>query len=182
MENFVMNFSGDFPQRTSALCPEGLRLYRRRLIPEECIPLPDDIVLHCKENILVTSWKTIHPKKNMDHGYSCYYLSEGYKISKFYHADNTLLYYYCDIISPDYEEHTNTLTVTDLLADVIIYPDGFVKVVDVDELVTALNNGRLSLDQLKEALLTLDRLLNLIYAGKLEMLLEPIDRFDRADG
>lgn len=156
----------------------GLKLYRRRLIPEECIPLPDDVVLHCDDDVLVTSWKTIRPKKDMDHGYSCYYLEEGYKISRFYRADHTLLYYYCDIISPSYEENSNTLIVTDLLADVIIYPDGFVKVVDVDELVTALNEGKLSLNLLKDALLTLDRLLRLIYAGKLDELLAPLDDFD----
>lgn len=156
----------------------GLHLYRRRLIPEECIPLPDDRILSYDGDALVTSWKTIRPKKEMDHGYSCYYLKEGYKISKFYRADRSLLYYYCDIISSYYEENTNTLTVTDLLADVIIYPDGFVKVVDLDELVSAQNSGKLSLDQLKEALVILDKLLKLIYAGKLDRLLEPINVYE----
>lgn len=178
MENTIMHFSGNLPREILNHCPEGLRLYRRRLIPSECIPLPNDVILLCRENILVTSWKTIRPKKNMDHGFSCYYLNEGYKISKFYRADNTLLYCYCDIISPEYKENTNTLTVTDLLADIIIYPDGFVKVVDIDELVTALNNGRLSLIQLKDTLLVLDRLLNLIYDGKLPQLLAPIEAFE----
>lgn len=158
----------------------GLHLYRRRLIPEECIPLPDDRVLSCDCDTLVTSWRTIRPKKEMDHGYSCYYLKEGYKISKFYRADHTLLYYYCDIISPCYEENTNTLTVTDLLADVIIYPDGFVKVVDMDELVSASDSGKLSYGQLKEALLILDKLLKLVYAGKLDRLLEPIEIQEKA--
>lgn len=156
----------------------GLTLYRRRLIPEECIPLRDDVILHCDEDVLVTAWKTIRPKAEMDHGFSCYYLKEGYKISKFYRTDNTLFCYYCDIISPAYEENTNKLIVTDLLADVIIYPDGTVKVVDLDELVTALNEGRLSADQLKDAILTLDRLLRIVYAGRLHELLEPIDRFE----
>ncbi len=165
MENLITNLS-------------GLTLYRRRLIPEECLPLPNDIILHCDRDVLVTSWKTIRPKKDMDHGYSCYYLEEGYKISKFYRSDNTLLYYYCDIISPSYDKNANILTVTDLLADVIVYPDGFVKVVDVDELVTAMHQGTLSLSLLCDALLTLDRLLRLIYAGKFKELLAPIDRYE----
>lgn len=165
----MKNLTSNLPQ---------LALYRKRLIPEECLPLPNDVILHCDEDILVTSWKTIRPKKELDHGYSCYYLEEGYKISKFYRADNTLLFYYCDIISPRYEESTNSLFVTDLLADVVIYPDGFVKVVDLDELVTALHNGGLTLSMLTEAILTLDRLLRLIYGGKLPELLQPIDRFD----
>ena len=165
----MKNLTSNLPQ---------LALYRKRLIPAECLPLPNDVILHCDEDILVTSWKTIRPKKELDHGYSCYYLEEGYKISKFYRADNTLLFYYCDIISPRYEESTNSLFVTDLLADVVIYPDGFVKVVDLDELVTALHNGGLTLSMLTEAILTLDRLLRLIYGGKLSELLQPIDRFD----
>lgn len=155
-----------------------LKLYRRRLIPEECIPLPDDVILRYDRDVLVTSWKTIRPKKEMDHGYSCYYLKEGYKISKFYRADHTLLYYYCDIISPGYEENTNSLTVTDLLVDVIVFPDGAVRVVDVDELVTALNRGLLDLERLKEALCALDRLLHLLYSDRLEALLAPIAPFD----
>ena len=53
---------------------------------------------------------------------------------------------------------------TDLLADVIIYPDGFVKVVDIDELVTALNQKLISEDTLKKSLLNLSSLLEIIYS------------------
>jgi len=153
-------------------------LYRRRLIPAECISLHEDTILFYDNVLLVTSWKTIRPKKNMDHGFSCYYLNEGYKISRFYRADGTLLYIYCDIIEPVYEDDGQKLVVTDLLADVIIDPDGFVKVADLDELVTASENGSLSDDLLKKALLRLHKLLEQIYAGKLSKLLSPIDPFD----
>lgn len=156
----------------------GLHLYRRRLIPEECVPLIHDAILSCSQDVLVTSWKTLRPKKEMDHGFSCYYLKEGYKISRFYRADHSLYCCYCDIISPDYEADTHSLTVTDLLVDVIVSPEGFVRVVDVDELVTALDAQLLSMEQLKAALSSLDRLLSLIYAGKLPQLLAPMDRFD----
>ena len=166
MDNLTMNRS-------------ELKLYRRRLIPEECVALPDDRILRRDEEVLVTAWKTIRPKKDMDHGFSCYYLKEGYKVSKFYRADGTLLYYYCDIISPDFDKNTNTLVVTDLLADVIIYPDDFVKVVDVDELVTALDDGKLSVSELKQALKILSGLLEKIYAGKLGELVAPIEAFEK---
>lgn len=170
-----MNFSANDSEEISNQQPDSIRLYRRRLIPAECIPLPNDVILTSRDGILVTAWRTIRPKKNMDHGYSCYYLKEGYKISKFYRADNTLLYYYCDIISPVYEENTNTLTVTDLLADVIIYPDGSVHVVDLDELADAHEQGLLSAELLMYVLRTLNRLLELIYGGNLEELLKPIE-------
>ena len=62
------------------------------------------------------------------------------------------------------------MIVTDLLADVIIYPDGFVKVLDLDELVTALECRSLSLDTLKASLRQLDKLLHIIYGGQLNTL------------
>ena len=154
-----------------------ISLYRKRLIPAECVSLHNDTILYYDEDILVTSWKTIHPRKDLDHGFSCCYLKKGYKISKFYNAQHTLLYYYCDIISPAYEQ--DSLIITDLLADVIIYPDGFIKVTDLDELVTAFDDGALSLSQLKEAINSLHRLLEQLYAGKLSELLAPMERFDQ---
>lgn len=150
-------------------------LYRKRIIPQECILLKDDIILSCDEEHIITSWNALHPKKNLHHGWSCYFLKEGFKVSKFCKEDGTLMYWYCDIVEFDYNHTQNTLVVTDLLADVIIYPDGFVKVVDIDELVTALNQNELSLETLKSSLLILDKLLKIIYDGefsKLQHLLE----------
>lgn len=145
-------------------------LYRRRLIPDECIPLKDDLILECNEERIVTSWNAIHPKKDLHHGLSCYFLKEGFKVSKFYYEDGRLLYWYCDIVSYDYSPSDNRLMVTDLLADVIIYPDGFVKVVDLDELVTSLEARTISLDTLKSCLRKLDKLLGIIYAGNFNSL------------
>ena len=145
-------------------------LYRRRIIPDECILLKDDIILSCDNERIVTSWNALHPKKDLHHGFSCYFLNEGFKVSKFCHKDGSLLYWYCDIVEYDYSESENRLMVTDLLADVIIYPDGFVKVVDLDELVTALNSRSISLDTLKSSLLKLDKLLAIIYSGNFDTL------------
>lgn len=155
-------------------------LYRKRLIPQECVLLKDDEVLKCNENIIVTRWNALKPKKDLHHGLSCYFLKEGIKVSKFYTADNTLLYWYCDIV--DYDETCeNELTVTDLLADVIVYPDGYVKVVDLEELVTCLDNGLISLEQLKHSLNQLDKLLKIIYADKFDTLTIYIEEEERED-
>ncbi len=150
-------------------------LYRKRLIPEECVQLKDDKFLYRDESIIVTAWNTLKPRQDIHHGRSCYYLQEGIKVSRFYSADDSLLYWYCDIVDYDYSEETNTYMITDLLADVIIYPDGFVKVVDIDELVIARESGLLSEDMLKKALLTLNHLLQLIYEGKFESLQRPME-------
>lgn len=153
-------------------------LYRRRLIPDECILLKDDVILECNEKYIVTSWNALHPKKDLHHGYSCYFLKEGFKVSKFYHKDGSLLYWYCDIVNYDYISSDNSLMVTDLLADVIIYPDGFVKVVDLDELVTALESRALTLDTLKTCLQKLNKLLNIIYAGEFHTLTSYIEKYE----
>ncbi|MGN1180022.1 MAG: DUF402 domain-containing protein [Suilimivivens sp.] len=153
-------------------------LYRRRLIPDECILLKDDKILECNESRIVTSWNALHPKKDLHHGYSCYFLEEGFKVSKFHYEDGRLLYWYCDIVDYDYLREDNRLIVTDLLADVIIYPDGFVKVVDLDEMVTALETNAISLDTLKSCLQKLDKLLNIIYSGNFNTLTSHVEKYD----
>ena len=151
-------------------------LYRKRIIPEECVLLKDDKILYQDEQIIVTGWNTLKPKKELHHGYSCYFLNEGYKVSKFYREDNSLMFWYCDIVEHNYQPETTTYVFTDLLADVIIYPDGFVKVVDIDELVTARNENLISEDTLKKSLLCLSNLLDIIYSGHFDTLQEPIER------
>ena len=106
-----------------------------------------------------------------------YFLKEGFKVSKFCHEDDSLLYWYCDIVDFNYHPGDNSLIVTDLLADVIIYPDGFVKVVDLDELVAALESRSISLDTLKSSLMRLDKLLNLIYSNQFDTLKAYIENY-----
>lgn len=150
-------------------------LYRKRIIPEECIPLKDDQILYFDENIIVTAWKALHPKKDLHHGYSCYFLKEGYKVSKFLYENDDLLYWYCDILDYEPGPEPNSYVFRDLLADVIIYPDGFVKVVDLDEFSDALDEGSISVDDTKKALKNLNRLLSTIYSGEFKNLTEEID-------
>ena len=144
-------------------------LFRKRLIPQECVQLKDDVILSCNDTVIVTKWNALKPRKDLHHGYSCYFLKEGFKVSKFYAADNSLLYWYCDIVDFAYESD-DRLIVTDLLADVIYYPNGFVKVVDIDELVTAHDQQMITVDQLKTALSRLDKLLQIIYRDKFDTL------------
>ena len=140
-------------------------LYLKRLIPDECILLKDDIIISCDENVILTKWNTLKPKKDLHHGYSCYLLNEGIKVSKFYREDNSLIYWYCDIVDYQFNEDKSELVATDLLADVLIYPDGFVKVLDLDELADACQMGMISGELLQESLRTTNRLLETIYQG-----------------
>jgi len=141
-------------------------LYRKRLIPEECILLKDDIILKADENIILTKWNTIKPKKDLHHGYSCCYLKKGVKVSKFYRKDNSQICWYCDIVSYQWKEEKNVLVTTDLLIDILVYPDGTLKILDLDELADAQDQALISGELLKNSLRTADRLLQDIYAGK----------------
>ncbi len=154
------------------------KLYRKRIIPEECVLLKDDIILLFEENLIITKWNALKPKKNLHHGYSCYLLDKGIKFSKFYKEDNSLLYWYCDIIESAFSEIRNEYVMTDLLADVIIYPDGFVKVIDLEELVIALEKELLTQSQLKNSILTLDRLLRLIYSGEFKTYQNLLEQYE----
>lgn len=154
-------------------------LYRKRLIPDELILLKDDVILYSDEDMLVTKWNALRPKIDLDHGISCYYLKRGYKVSKLFRKDGSLLYYYCDIVTYDMSPVKNELLVTDLLADVIIMPDGFIKVVDLEELSEALKSGIITVDQLQFALDHLSELLYRLYEDGLEDLAKPILKYEK---
>ena len=140
-------------------------LYRKRIIPEEIVLLDKDEVLYLDDEHIVTRWNAIKPKKILHHGCSCYFLKEGFKVSKFYREDGTLMYWYCDIIDYTYDPKDDSYVFTDLLADVLIYPDGKVEVVDVGEIADALTDGTLSIEKMIPALRSLDKLLKIIYSG-----------------
>ena len=145
-----------------------LKLYRKRIIPAECFLLEDDVIVEQTEDRIITKWNTIRPKADFDHGTSCYFLQDGVKISKFYRSDGELLYWYCDIVQYDFSEDGSSLTVTDLLADVSIYPSGRFKVVDLDELADAKEQGLITDEQLINCLRQLNNLLSIIARDKFD--------------
>lgn len=157
---------------------EPIQLYRKRIIPEECILLEDDVLLYQDPEVIVTKWNTLHPKKTLHHGCSCYFLERGFKVSKFYDHDGNLISWYCDIIKYDYDAASNTYIFTDLLVDIIVYPDNSVRVVDLDELADAARDGLISSEDLQLALRRSDKLLALIYKGAFEKLKKYIEDFE----
>lgn len=155
---------------------ESLKLYRKRIIPAECLLLKDDNIEQADDEVVITSWKTLNPKTDFSHGCSCYFLQQGFKVSKFYRHDGSLLYWYCDIVDYEYDEAENSLTATDLLADVIIFPDGHMKVVDLDEMADALDKGQITPELLAKALRRLNDLLAIFYRDKFERLQTPLEQ------
>ena len=138
-------------------------LYRRRLIPNECILLKDDVILSCTDNMILTKWNALRPKKELHHGFSAYFLKEHIKVSKFCKEDNTFMYWYCDVVDYETDESAGTVTSIDLCVDVVVYPDGHLKVLDLDELVQAKREGLLTQSQMEQALLATGDLLDDIY-------------------
>ncbi len=141
-------------------------LYRKRYIPLEIKSLNDDEILLVTDDVIVTKWNTFKPKKEFSKGVSYTFLNEGYKISKFMKDNGETVYYYCDIINSEYQKEKNTWIFTDLLVDVKIYPSGFVEVVDVGEVAKALDSGLINEETVKELLVKLDKLLEIVYSGK----------------
>ena len=156
------------------------KLFRKRIIPDECLLLDNDVILYQDPEVIITKWNTIRPKKTLHHGYSCYFIERGFKVSKFYDHDGNLISWYCDIIKHSYDAETNTYIFTDLLLDVIVYPDGFVRVVDLDELADAVRAKLLSAEDMQLALRRTDKLLSLIYKGKFSNLQKYIEDYEEA--
>lgn len=155
-------------------------LFRKRIIPDECVRLKDDQILYVDDDIIVTGWKALHPKPDLSSGYSCYYLRRGFKISKFLNAAGELLYWYCDIVDYGPGIEDGRLVSTDLLADVIIRPDGSIRVVDLDELSDAFDRGLIDDAMIKTALNHLAGLLNTLYTEGVDALSSPIERWSSA--
>lgn len=151
-----------------------LNLYRKRLIPAECLLLKDDVIVKQTEDVIITRWQTLNPKIAFQSGVSCYFLKEGIKVSKFYRSDGSLYCWYCDIVRYDFTT-PDDLIVTDLLADVVIMPDGAVKVLDLDELAEAHDKQLLSTDLLKSALYCLQHLLSIIYSNQFHTFQEELN-------
>ncbi len=150
-------------------------LFRKRFIPDECVELKDDVIIKRTDDLIVTRWKVIRGRNDFSNGYSCYYLKRGYKISKFLKDDGSLHCWYCDIVTYEEDREKNSLLVLDLLADVKIYPDGRIRVLDLDELSEAFESGLIDQALLKKSLLSLNRLLNEIYSDGIEPLASPIE-------
>ncbi len=158
---------------------DDLKIFRKRLIPSECIWLKDDIVLLCNEEFIVTRWNTLKPRKDFTHGFSVYCLKKGIKVSKFYKPDGTLRYWYCDVVDYDINITENTCTTTDLLVDVVVYPDGSSRILDLDELADAHEKGLVDNNTLYEALKRADKLVSDIYAGNFNIYRDLVDYMEK---
>lgn len=144
------------------------KLFRRRYIPDEKLLLKDDIIVTIDNEKVITKWNVLSPVHPFTHGISCYFLKQGFKVSKFMDDNDNLVYWYCDIIETEYNQQDNSYTFCDLLIDVIIEPDGVVKVVDLDEIAIALEKNILPQETVIKAVYRANNLLQIIYNGNFD--------------
>ena len=85
---------------------------------------------------------------------------------------------YASDVDYEIDEEAGTCITTDLLVDVIIMPDGFVKVMDLDELADAVQAGYIDTDTLQRALLRTNTLLNSIYRNEFITYKQMIEEFE----
>lgn len=152
-----------------------LTIYRKRLIPPETVCLKDDTILTLNDTIIVTSWKAIREREDLSRGFSCYYLKEDIKLSRMIKSDGSFHWYF-DIADYAFDDAHTTLTMTDLLADVAVMPDGQIRVLDLDELADAHDQGLIDDALLKKSLRTLDRLLTNLYRNGVDAYAAPINK------
>ena len=158
----------------------NIHLYRKRFIPNELISLHKDEIFYADENLILTRWDTLKPRADFSHGISGYFLKKNCKVTKVLNADNTLVYWYCDIMQMVEGTRTHdgerTLIMEDLLIDVLVYPDGSVRVLDLDEAADAAEQGLITQEMLCRSMRAANRLLQDIYTGKFKEYQQEIER------
>lgn len=143
-----------------------MKIFRKRFVPNEIIDISGDEVIYRDNEKLITKWLPIHPRDDIGRGESCVFLKQGWKISKFYRNDGAFKYWYCDIITYEYNEQEDTYILIDLLLDVIVHIDGTYEILDEEELQEALQNGIINQEMAEESKQKLKNLITIIQEGK----------------
>jgi predicted RNA-binding protein associated with RNAse of E/G family len=95
-----------------------------------------------------------------------YFVKEGYTISKVFTKKGEFLYYYCDLMEMQ-QIGSMKYVMTDLLIDLIVYPDDHYHIVDLDEFVDSLEKDELTKRQQIHTLKTLHEMVDLQKQRKL---------------
>lgn len=160
---------------------QNIHLYRKRFIPNELISLHKDEVIYANEELILTRWDTLKPRADFSHGISAYFLKKNCKVTKVLNAKNELVYWYCDIMQMVENKQTNnsehTFIMEDLLIDVLVYPDGSVRVLDLDEAAEAAEQGLITGEMLCRSMRAANNLLQDIYAGNFKEYQQEIEKY-----
>ena len=160
---------------------QNIHLYRRRFIPNELLSLHKDEIIYADKELIVTRWDTLKPRADFSHGISAYFPKKNCKVTKVLNAKNELVYWYCDIMQmtdgPKKEPDETSLVMEDLLIDVLVYPDGSIRVLDLDEAAEAAEQGLITPAMLHLGMRAANNLLNDIYSGRFKEYQEKIEKY-----
>ena len=145
---------------------------RKRFIPDEVLSLTNDTIYYVSDELVVSGWKAIRLRPDISGGFSAYYPKLGIKVSKLFDGDGNLLYWYNDISELSFEG--NNINFTDLLIDLIVYPDNSIRILDLDEFAEAIEKSYITKEQEVKALNSFHALLDYIYNDEYSLLQEPI--------
>ncbi|MGP1433173.1 MAG: DUF402 domain-containing protein [Catonella sp.] len=150
---------------------------RRRYIPDEIITLNHDTIYYVSDELIVSGWKAIRLRPDISGGFSAYYPKLGIKTSKLFDGNGDLLYWYNDISELAF--NGNDINFTDLLIDLIVFPDNSIKILDLDEFAEAIEKNYITKEQEIKALNSFHTLLDYIYNNDYSKLQEPIKELEK---
>ena len=160
--------------------PELYKSYtviRKRYIPDEVITLNHDTIYYVSDDLIISGWKAIRLRPDISGGFSAYYPKLGIKTSKLFDGDENLLYWYNDISELNF--NGNDINFTDLLLDLIVFPDNSIKILDLDEFAEAIEKNYITKEQEIKALRSFHTLLDYIYNNDYSKLQEPINELEK---
>ena len=118
---------------------------RKRYIPDEIISLTNDTIYYVSDELIVTGWRAIRTRPDISGG--C--ISELSFVGK-------------------------NINFTDLLIDLVVYPDNSIRILDLDEFAEAVEKNYITKEQEVRALNSFHALLDYIYNDEYSLLQEPI--------
>lgn len=145
---------------------------RKRYLPDETIRLTKDTVFFVSEKLIVTSWKAITKRPDFAGGMTAYFPEYGVRTGKFMDENGSTLYWYNDIGEVFMDGHS--IKFNDLLLDVIVYPDGSVRHMDIDEFAEAIEKCLITREQEIKALKSYGFLIDLLHKNEFDRLQAPL--------
>ncbi|PIQ25588.1 hypothetical protein COW36_21330 [bacterium (Candidatus Blackallbacteria) CG17_big_fil_post_rev_8_21_14_2_50_48_46] len=128
-----------------------LPIRKQKLHPVREVNLSGDTWLHQDEHLCVSYWHL--PRTESDqvaHTLTLTIFDEAIQIHSKHNAAGERLYWYCDLLEVKRDEGGWHLT--DLLLDVVVFPDGSTRMLDLGELAEALEEGGIHPQQAAQAL------------------------------
>lgn len=145
---------------------EYSKRYKMKLTSNKLEDISDDKVLFQNDEIMVTDFSPKSSSMGTSRVLSFCLFKNNWQISANFDQEGHFRYWYCDIVDYSVNRENNSLTITDLAADVAVFPDNYVSVMDLDELGELIDTESISKEMSVKALKSAQALLKLVYDGQ----------------